>query len=65
MSKNNTILYGIYKASDCTDLSDCQIALSQVKDLISVNERNGLPVKKLYSRLLSLEKKMASLLKRA
>lgn len=57
-------LQGIYKANQCTDINDCNYAISEVKMLIrNIEKTDGsipadkLPTKALYKRLISLENK--------
>jgi hypothetical protein len=55
------LLKGIYKASQCTDLSDCTIAIDQVIVLIHSQETYNKPVAALHRRLISLRKRKIQL----
>lgn len=46
----------IYKASDCSDLDDVEIAALQCKRLIAYRFKNDLSCKAVYKRLISLHK---------
>jgi hypothetical protein len=53
----HTMLNNIYKSSQCTDVSDCEIAIQQVKELANLYGWNGL----LQRRYASLEKRKKQL----
>jgi len=61
-TKNTThtmkALAHIYKATDCADMSDCNYAIQATKEAIAIANRSDKPVKALYKRLLSLEKRL-------
>lgn len=57
----NDIFEGIYKAGQCTDLNDCKHAIALTKERIKFGEGHGEPVRALYRRLSSLEKRFSKL----
>ena len=60
----NTLLQGIYKASQCCDINDCACAIHLCREAIkSTNNHRG-PTRALYIRLISLERKAAKFSKR-
>ena len=52
----NPLLYGIFKASQCCDLNDFEIAIKETKDRIARTNSIRGNVRGLYHRLHSLEK---------
>lgn len=51
----------IYRANQCTDLNDVDIAISQTKELLISLRNTDKPVKAAVNRLLSLEKKRSKI----
>ena len=47
----------VYKAKDCMDTNDTNKAIGDLKSLIITAIEQDKPVKMLYARLMSLEKK--------
>jgi len=56
MAKIN-IYAGIYKAEDCTDLNDCEIAIAACKKIARKREIEGLSTDGIQKRINSLRKK--------
>lgn len=63
MKRNNGIMSSVYKANQCTDVNDCDIAIARVNKMISEG-RKGYE-RALYRRLISLEKRREKLTKTA
>jgi hypothetical protein len=65
MKKQNPFLIGIYKASQCTDIADCENALQQIEDvkkhLVNVRAES----RAVYIREISLRKKLKLLFQRS
>ena len=60
--KPTTILSQIYKAEQCSDLEDCEIAIAMVDDFIKKIHESGHSVhRSIYTRKFSLEKKYKKL----
>ncbi|MEZ5017380.1 MAG: hypothetical protein R2800_10035 [Flavipsychrobacter sp.] len=47
----------IYKAKNCTDISDTNYAKDELRKMISQREKDGKPVKQLYIMLGAVVKK--------
>lgn len=47
----------VYKANQCTDLTDVENAIDEVLHIIRWNEAEYKPTKAAYKRLISLEKR--------
>ena len=60
--KPTEILKLIYKASQCADLNDCEIAIEMLQNKMTEIRQAGYSVhRSLYMRLISLEKKYKKL----
>ncbi|MFA7287620.1 MAG: hypothetical protein WC055_01955 [Melioribacteraceae bacterium] len=57
MTTRTNIMSGIYTAEDCTDLSDCEIAIAACRKLARKREIEGLPTASVWKRINSLIKK--------
>jgi len=51
----------IYKATQCTDVSDCNYAIEATREAIKMLDKAGKPTAAAYKRLISLQNKLAKL----
>lgn len=60
--KPTIVLKQIYKASQCNDLNDCEIAIEMLQNKMTEIRQAGYSIhRSLYTRLISLEKKYKKL----
>lgn len=55
----------LYKAKNCTDVSDTTYAISELKRMIESRDKTGKPVRKLYIMLGAVLKKHNSFINKA